>query len=43
MNRIYNKEWLVECELDDDIQEELAPLDDDWISEEYRDSDPFEQ
>lgn len=42
MNRIKNPEWLERVALDDesiDEYEELSPLDDDYISEEYRDDE----
>lgn len=43
MCRIYNPEWLKRLphddDTDDDLDDELSPLDDDWIPEEYRDED----
>lgn len=43
MSRIYNPEWLKHSPHDDDIEndleEELSPLDDDYIPEEYRDAE----
>lgn len=41
MGRIYNTEWSIPSLFEYDTQDELTPLDDDYIPEEYSDEEDW--